>query len=119
MFKVQKFQSTGFQIYSNQKEIKYISPSNIRSESVLKLAHPSYIMYSIFLPSSHPWHFIGLSLLGLLKVLLTRISSLRCLRIKGAFSGAREFEKVVSSYRWTPTSIAKYILIPYTPKRCD
>ena len=42
MFKVQKFQSTGFQIYSNQKEIKYISPSNIRSESVLKLAHPSY-----------------------------------------------------------------------------
>ena len=61
MFKVQKFQSTGFQIYSNQKEIKYISPSNIRSESVLKLAHPSYIMYSIFLPSSHPWHFIGLS----------------------------------------------------------
>ena len=77
-------------------------------------------MYSIFLPSSHPWHFIGLSPPpGLRKVLLTRISSLRCLRIKDAFSGAGEFEKVVSSYRWTLTGIAKYILIPRTPKRCD
>ena len=46
------------QIYSNQKEIKHISPSNIRAD--VETALPSYIIYSISLPPSHPWHFKGL-----------------------------------------------------------
>ena len=37
-------------MYSNQKEIKHISPSNIRASA--ETALPTYTMYSISLPTS-------------------------------------------------------------------
>ena len=47
------------QIYFNQKDINYISPSNIRTW-VLKPTLPSYTISSPILALLHPWHFMSL-----------------------------------------------------------
>ena len=47
------------QIYSNQKEINYISPSNIRAS--VETRPPKLHNLLRFFPPFHPWHFRGLS----------------------------------------------------------